>query len=145
MKRILNITFIFFLLNACSKDDNVQTAPSIKILGVSATDITEFTDSLVIDLEYTDGDGDIGESDPDKNSLYIKDRRLSEADYYFVKPLSPTGSEIKITGKISVKMKNTFLLGTGNTEVTRFDIKLRDRAGHWSNTTNTPEITIHRK
>lgn len=145
MKTKLTIALTLFLMLACSKDDLIQTAPSIRILGVSSTDITEFTDSLVIDIEYTDGDGDIGESDPDKNSLYIKDRRLSEADYYFVKPLSPPGSEIKITGKISVKMKNTFLLGTGNTEVTRFDIKLRDRAGHWSNTTNTPEITIHRK
>ena len=77
-----------------------------------------------------------------KNDLFVKDRRLANADYYFVKPLSPPGSEIKITGIISVQIKNTFLLGTGNSELTQFNLKLRDRAGNWSNSINTPNITI---
>lgn len=129
---------------SCSKDKATGGAPVIKLISVSSTDIKEFRDSLVIVLEYTDTDGDIGESDPDKNSLQIKDRRLSNADFYFVKPLSPPDSEIKITGRIEVQIKNTFLLGTGNTEITQFDIKLRDRAGHWSNSINTPEISINK-
>ena len=79
---------------------------------------------------------------PDKNDLFVKDRRLVNADYYFVKPLSPPGSEIKITGIISVQIKNTFLLGTGNSELTQFNLKMRDRAGNWSNSINTPNITI---
>jgi hypothetical protein len=102
----------------------------------------QFTDSLVILFEYEDGNGDLGELDPDKNSLMIKDRRLEKADFYFVKPLAPTDKNLQIKGSLSVKVRNTFLLGIGNTEVTNFDLKLRDRKGNWSNTISTPEITI---
>ena len=132
------------LLAACSKDSASGGAPVIKLISVSSTSVKEFKDSLEIVIEYTDLDGDIGEDNPDKNSLQIKDRRLSAADFYFVKPLSPPGSEIKIKGQIAVKIKNVFLLGTGNAEITQFDIKLRDRAGQWSNSINTPNITINK-
>ncbi len=127
---------------SCSKDSALSSVPVIKFLDVNSTSIKQFKDSLIIRFEYTDADGDIGEENPDKNDLFIKDRRLANADYYFVKPLSPSGSEIKIKGIISVQIKNTFLLGTGNSELTQFDIKLRDRAGNWSNSVNTPNISI---
>jgi len=139
-------SFIVFLVLlafvSCSKDSAISSVPVIKFLDVNSTSIKEFKDSLVIRFEYTDADGDIGEDNPDKNDLFVKDRRLVNADYYFVKPLSPPGSEIKITGIISVQIKNTFLLGTGNSELTQFNLKLRDRAGNWSNSINTPNITI---
>lgn len=136
--------FIVLLLNACSKDAAVSTAPVISLIDIKSTNIREFKDSIEIHIGYTDENGDIGENDPDKNDLYIKDRRLTEADFYFVKPLSPPNSSIKITGVIVVHIKNTFLLGNGSSEKTVFDIKLRDRAGNWSNGISTPEITIVR-
>jgi hypothetical protein len=139
------ISFLFVLslcFLSCSKDSAVSSLPVIKFLDVNSTSIKQFKDSLFIRFEYTDADGDIGEENPDKNDLFVKDRRLANADYYFVKPLSPPGSEIKIKGIIIVQIKNTFLLGTGNSELTQFDIKLRDRAGNWSNSINTPNITI---
>ena len=142
-----NIKIPFLILESmcflsCSKDSVLSSVPVIKFLDVNSTSIKQFKDSLIIRFEYTDADGDIGEENPDKNDLFIKDRRLANADYYFVKPLSPPGSEIKIKGIISVQIKNTFLLGTGNSELTQFDIKLRDRAGNWSNSVNTPNISI---
>lgn len=145
MTKYINISFLLIVslyAASCKKDSAVSSVPVIKFLDVNSTSIKEFKDSLVLRFEYTDADGDIGEDNPDKNDLFIKDRRLANADYYFVKPLSPPGSEIKIKGIISVQIKNTFLLGTGNSELTQFDIKLRDRAGNWSNSINTPNITI---
>jgi hypothetical protein len=41
-----------------------------------------------------------------------------------------------------VKIKNTFLLGTALQETTNFEVKLKDRAGQWSNSIVTPEIII---
>ncbi len=145
MNKYLHLSFLLIVclcFASCNKDAAVSSVPVIKFLDVNSTSIKEFKDSLVIRFEYTDADGDIGEDNPDKNDLFIKDRRLANADYYFIKPLSPPGSEIKIKGIISVQIKNTFLLGTGNSELTQFDIKLRDRAGNWSNSINTPNITI---
>lgn len=141
---IFAAAFIMVLASACSKDSEINRSPVIKFLDMSSDSIIEFKDSLVIRFEYTDGDGDIGEENPDENALMIKDRRLTNADFYFVKPLSPPGSTIKITGIIAVQIKNTFLLGSSNSEQTVFDIKLRDRAGNWSNTINTPTIIIHK-
>ncbi len=142
MKQIVLIVVVIILAIGCSKDSATGGAPSIKLISISSDSVKEFKDSLVVVLEYTDMDGDIGESDPDKNSLQIKDRRLSEADFYFVKPLAPPGSEILIKGQIAVQIKNLFLLGTGNAEITKLDIKLRDRAGHWSNSVSTSDIVI---
>ncbi len=136
---------ILIFLSSCKKDDSLSgnsKVPFIKMLDVSSTTILQFKDSLVIRFEYTDGDGDIGELNPDENDLQIKDKRLSKADYYFVKPLSPPGSDIKTKGIIAVQMKNTFLLGTANSETTTFELKLKDRAGNWSNSIITPIITI---
>ena len=143
MKSSLYIILLLSLISACKKDDSLPAAPSIKLLSVSSTDLLQFKDSLVITLEYQDANGDIGEDNPDQNDLMVKDRRLSNADYYFIKPLSPPSSNIKIKGVIAVQIKNTFLLGTGNSEITQFDIKLKDRAGNWSNSVSTPEINIH--
>lgn len=137
--------FILMALAGCKKEQSAGTAPVIKYLEVNALTIAEFKDSLIIRFEYSDADGDLGENDPDVNSLMIKDRRLSEADYYFVKPLAPPGSGIQIRGILNVRIKNTFLLGTGSEEITHFDLKLRDRAGNWSNVISTPEITITRQ
>ena len=136
---------LLMLVGSCKKDDSLSgnsNVPFIKLLDVSSTTILQFKDSLVIRFEYTDGDGDIGELNPDQNDLQIKDKRLNKADFYFVKPLSPPGSEIKTKGIIAVQMKNTFLLGTANSETTTFELKLKDRAGNWSNSIITPIITI---
>lgn len=144
MRVFIACLLVVVYFQSCKKD-TAGTAPVLSLIQVNSQELTEFTDSLTIELEYTDADGDIGEDDPDENSLYIKDRRLNEADYYFVKPLAPPGSDIRIKGRLLVQLKNTFLLGTGNSEITQFDIKLKDKARHWSNTVSTPPITIKRK
>jgi hypothetical protein len=141
MRKYIVVFSILMALSACKKETE-PAPPTIKLISVSSTELLQFKDSLVITLEYTDVNGDIGEDDPDLNDLMVKDRRLSNADYYFVKPLSPPSSGIKINGIIAVQIKNAFLLGTGNSEITQFDIKLKDRAGNWSNSVSTPEITI---
>ena len=138
--------FMIFLLSSCSKEEQLATTgnpiPLIKLLSVSSKQLKQFKDSLVITIEYTDGDGDIGETNPDVNDLEIKDQRLSRADYYFVKPLTPPDANIKVKGTIAVQLKNTFLLGTADSEITIYEIRLRDRAGNWSNTIKTDVITI---
>lgn len=106
------IICVMLAISGCSKEEQVNITgnpnPIIKLVSVSSKQLKQFKDSLVITLEYTDGDGDIGETNPDINDLEIKDLRLSKADYYFVKPLTPPDAEIKVKGLITVQMKNTF-------------------------------------
>jgi len=61
-----------------------------------------------------------------------------------VPPLAPVDSKIRIKGQLVMKLRNVFLLGSGNIETTSFTIKIKDRAGNVSNPVKTPEITINR-
>jgi hypothetical protein len=147
-KSIFLVAFLTIFMSHCTEKEIVNTTgnpvPYIKLVSVSSNQLKQFKDSLVITIEYTDGDGDIGETDPDINDLEIKDLRLSKPDYYFVKPLTPPNAAIKVKGTISVQIKNTFLLGTANSETTAFQMRLRDRAGNWSNSIITNTITINK-
>ena len=122
----------------------VNKTPLIQLVSVSSQNIKQFKDSVVITFEYKDGDGDIGETDPDKNSIQIKDSRLTKPDYYFIKPLAPPGSEISFKGTIALQIKSLFLLGTANSEITTLELRIKDRAGNWSNVITTPTITINK-
>ena len=142
----LFLSGIMLLISGCTEKEQINTTgnpiPLIKLLKVSSTQLKQFKDSLTITIEYTDGDGDIGETNPDMNDLEVRDQRLSKADYYFVKPLTPPNANIKVKGIIAVQIKNTFLLGTADSEITTFELRLKDRAGNWSNSVKTTVITI---
>lgn len=116
--------------------------PSITLVSIKPTAFKQFSDSIELVLSYEDGDGDLGNDNPDVNSLEVKDSRLTKPDYYFVQPLAPLGSKIHIKGNLKLKLKNMFLLGSGSTETTFLDVRIKDRAGNWSNVVKSPELTI---
>lgn len=147
MKRNSHITFLMAVLVAlagCNKDDRpFDIAPELTIISAEPTTLHEFEDSLIVVLEYTDGDGDLGFDDPDSAAVLVHDQRLSAPDEYFVKPLIPPGDgDISIQGTLRFRLRGTFIFSNANQEKTSFTIKMRDNAGHWSNEVTTPEITI---
>ncbi len=144
MKKILitfNIIVLFLFFQNCEKKE-VNSAPIISLVSVSATTIQEYTDSLDIIIHYLDNEGDIGIPDADKNSLWVLDARLKKADEYFISPLGPLDQQVAIEGEFKIKLKNTFKLGTAPEEKTSYSIWIIDRDGSKSNVIETPEITI---
>lgn len=139
--------FILMLLLGCrpEKIKRIDLPPAIRIVMVSPMELTEFTDRVTVELAYEDGDGDMGSLNPDELMLEVKDDRLEQADYYFIPPLSPPGSDVPIRGTLIFKLNGTFLFGNGAYEETRFTIRLRDRSGFWSNTVVTPLVRINRR
>lgn len=137
------------LLSSCKKkkeEPEPDPNPVIEFVSVSPTNMVQFQDSIVLKLKYKDTNGDLGDMDPDVRSLYVKDARLSKADYFHVKPLAPVSSEnIPIEGELTIKLNTLFLLGTGNSELTTLTIKLTDRAGHTSNEITSSQITINKQ
>jgi len=146
LKSIYIILPWLFIAASCQKPEDipVNTVPFISVDSVNRSTVVQFKDSLWIWLKYEDGDGDLGEINPDINSLSVQDSRFSEPDYYFIPPQAPVDVKVKIRGRFVLKMRNLFLLGTGHEEKTGFSIRLRDRAGNWSNTVQTPQISIRR-
>lgn len=116
--------------------------PSIELLRISDTELTEFTESLELTLRYEDGDGDLGNADADVNSIFVRDERLTEPDAYYLAPLAPADARIGITGNLTVILSPTFRLGNAATETTTLTLWLTDRAGHESNRLTVGPLTI---
>ncbi len=137
------------LLFSCSKKDEANELPSslnvipyIELVDIQPIEVQQFQEKIKITLQYEDGDGDLGFLDPDEVAVFVKDSRLSNADAYHLPPLSPVGSNVPITGTVSIELKNTFILGNGTSEQITYQIYLVDRAGNESNVLETPAITI---
>ncbi|TVQ44241.1 MAG: hypothetical protein EA362_10320 [Saprospirales bacterium] len=138
---------IIFVFSACSDDDGpvLDVVPKIELLGISSDTIVEFEDVLVISIQYSDGDGDIGFEDPDINSIFVRDARLEDYDGFYIGPVAPPDQEIPVTGTLNIEFPALFLFGTGATENTRFYVYLVDRAGNESNEVITQTVTIIRE
>ena len=142
--------FLFVLIIAtvigCKKkkeETSEQVAPSIELLSITPQNVKEFKDSISILLKYKDVNGDLGDANPDELSLEVRDSRLQSADKYHVQPLAPnTGKDIPIEGELRIKLNSMFLLGAGTSEQSILTIKLKDRAGNWSNDVTSQPIII---
>ncbi|MEN8787759.1 MAG: hypothetical protein ABF264_03435 [Flavobacteriales bacterium] len=145
MNKIL-LKLILFLLSlsifGCKKDEKYSEIPEIEFVSLTPNSTTEFSQNIVLKLTYKDGDGDIGHEDPDVYALFVKDSRLPQADEYHVKPLTPPEQTLQIEGELTVRLSSIFVLGSDSTESTKYRVKLRDRAGNWSNEIETSSIQV---
>ncbi len=142
---LLGLVFIA----SCSKDDLgaslYNPVPVVTVLDISPDTVTEFQQIINLTLQYEDGDGDIGEFDPDVGVVFVKDSRLATADEFHVPPLAPLNAPpIAIKGTLTLQIKNSFILGNAAQEKINYSLWLRDRAGHESEVVTTPYILIKR-
>ncbi len=147
LKPLLVLVISTSLFAACEKisdEPYFETTPKIELLELLPDTIHQFDDQLKIRLAYEDGDGDLGSTDADVNSLFVKDERLEEMDEYYVGPLAPPGSSISIHGELDIQLGTFFLLGNAAFETTRLRIYMVDRAGNQSNVIETDKIIILR-
>ncbi len=136
----------FLLIIACAKKEDKITPdpkPKLNILSVTPAAVGQFQ-PVTLKIEVTDGDGDIGQENPDEKTLSIKDSRLPEADMYHVQPLAPPDTKVAIKVPLTIEIPNLFLFGNGNSEQVSFSVKIKDRSGNWSNEETSATITITR-
>lgn len=142
---IIIITLLgLFLVSSCKKDDLLDPVPFISIVDISPKSVVQFTDPVIITLEYEDQDGDLGFDSPDSMSVFVQDSRLAEPDLYHIPPLSPPDTTLHIRGQINVEISSPFLLGNGSSETVNFTVQLKDRAGNLSNAVVSEDIVITR-
>lgn len=131
------------VLYACEEEDmGISEIPEIRLTEISHDTIVQYEDVLVLNIEYKDGDGDLGFPDPDEYALFIRDLRLEDFDSFFIGPLAPMESSVPIQGVLNVEFPSLFLFGNGGSETTRFECKMLDRAGNESNLITTPSVVI---
>ncbi|MEO7175726.1 MAG: hypothetical protein ABI002_08035 [Saprospiraceae bacterium] len=137
--------FSFLLFQGCTEINNepaFSIIPAISIKDISTDSVIQAQDSVVITITYQDGDGDLGESDPDKPTVFVQDQRLNEPDGLHLAPLTPTGEELSIKGDLKVVLPDLFILGNGQQQTTKMRIWFVDRSGNKSNEVVTPTLTI---
>ena len=142
---------LFFLcglmLTGCKKEEvePYSTIPEIQLLDLSHDTIRQYEDVLIILIMYKDGDGDLGFEDPEQYALFVRDIRLENFDGFYIGPLAPPGANVPIQGELSIEFPSLFLFGNGNEEMTKFQIKMIDRAGNESNLLETDFVSITRE
>ena len=138
------MAFLLLLMWSCDPDEDlpISKVPSIELVGVSHDTIREFTDVLTLTIMYQDGNGDLGYEEPDKYALFVRDVRLENFDGFFIGPVAPPDSEIAVQGTLDIEFPSLFIFGNGQSEETRFQIKMVDRNQNESNILETDPVII---
>jgi hypothetical protein len=142
------ISFLLFI-SSCTKDDTPEPNPPISIIplielqSVSPDTIHQLADSLVFQVKYTDGDGDLGDYDADTLSFWITDNRFPLTEKFHIPPLAPAGTTVSITGTLNVVLDHIILKDqNASSETATFTVKIKDRAGNWSNEITSESVII---
>ncbi|MCS6935790.1 MAG: hypothetical protein NZM35_11690 [Chitinophagales bacterium] len=133
-----------FVLNcsSCKKKEEIGPAPVIRFVSLQPNPAVKNTDVIKILIEYTDGDGDLGENTPDKKNLFVTDMRNEITYAYRISQLAPT-TGIIIRGNLQVHLPPQGMMNDANsTETVTYRIYLVDRAGNRSNELVTPALTL---
>lgn len=135
---------LVFFAGCNKKEEPVSNTPSIKFISMTPATATKNVDEIKITIEYTDGDGDLGENTPDVKNLFCTDSRNDVTYEYRIPQLAPTGSNIIITGQQVFNLPpQGFADDSHTTETTTYSIYVVDRAGNQSNTVQTNVLTIN--
>ena len=107
-KRLLILFPIFscvvFSFSGCKKEQPVSTTPSIKFISLTPSPAKKYQDQIQITIEYTDGDGDLGENTPDVKNLFCTDSRNGVTYEYRIRQLAPDNANIIINGKLTFSL-----------------------------------------
>lgn len=146
-------------LAGCLKTEELPVEPRITLKSVA-----QVTDTVLVTIGFTDGDGDIGLSDSDvqppydTSSVYYHNLFYDPEElvngvwtpvdlpyYYRVKVITPSGQNKALDGELKTSFARSFFplppLVAGDT--VRFRIRLVDRALHTSNELTTEAIVLN--
>ena len=140
--RGLTYILIALLLFACKKDETLSVVPAIEFHNITPLIAQEYIDDIIITISYTDEDGNLGENNPDIHNLFVQDNRNDIEYEYRIPELTPSGSDISITGNFNIKINGTGITDESSSQKVNYDIYVKDREGNKSNTVTTSSITI---
>lgn len=157
------VLIVALITITCVKPPDYPDEPVITSVTVNKTSIPQAgnnapVDTLVITIGFTDGDGDLSDDETDPNILLV-DSRDSTIIPNRIPSINEQGTENGIRGEIKILIPNK----TGGSKgiccifpdrrvcavdpqypinTYHYSIRIKDRAGNWSNEVETPDITI---
>ena len=140
--RSLTYILIVLLLFACKKDETLSVVPTIEFQSINPSIAQEYIDDIIITISYADEDGDLGENSPDIDNLFVEDSRNGIVYHYRIPQLAPNGNEIAIEGNFNIIINGSGITNDTTSQQVNYDIWVKDRAGHSSDTITTSSIII---
>ena len=143
--RSVALLLVVLIFSSCKKDeDGLSVVPQLTFKSISPTSIEEFGGPITFRISYEDGDGDLGENDPNVKNLFLQDQRNGITYEYRIQELAPQGADIAIIGTIDIVLNTTSITDGSNEQEVTFDIYAIDRAGNSSNTITSSPLTIYK-
>lgn len=149
----LAFVVLIFLVTSCYKTPKYSETPAIKFDSYSVTEPYTVGTSGYLRIKFEDGGGDLGRannSDSTKNCLVTKTKYNSTLE--MILPVIPNkGTSSDVSGYIDLSLLSILDetgcidFGSGSTyhkpyDTTSFQIIIKDRSGHISNTLVTPPL-----
>ena len=142
---ILFISTIIFFIEGCKKDEiTFPVEPKIEIVGTTPSSPKQYTDPLIITIQYEDGDGDLGENNDLVKNCFVTDNRIGITYEYRIKQLAPTGTSIAIEGNLDIDLGGQVLTDNSLQQNATYTLYVVDRAGHKSNLATTGTVVIRK-
>lgn len=143
MKQYLLFILALCVVVSCKKEaDPRDPVPYIEVVSITPSIVKEFEDSVVIALDYRDGDGDLGGVPADEYNLFVVDRRINVPFEFRIQELVPGGLDVPISGRLNLVIRNLFITDGSDQQQVDFEIYAFDRAGNESNRVITQKILI---
>lgn len=155
---LLLLFFIPMIQYSCAESPNFDIVPSIEYLRMSKSEMIQgnfFTDSIIIEVAFKDGDGDLGLNDPIRGpNVFLIDSRTNQIySSYRIPEIPDVGANNGVEGVMYLKVYNScciFSSGIPPCEIAPsepineliFEIYLIDDAGNQSNTVETDVIRL---
>lgn len=151
LKLIRLYIIVSILFVSCYDAPNYPDTPEIVIKGVRAHSVVSPGDSVIVVLEFQDGNGDLGKlnnSDTIPN-LFITDKRFGiiDSQSYSIPYIPDKGSVKDISGEIEINLLSKIycnpLYPEKIKDTLEFEIQVRDRAGNFSNKVTTGKLEMN--
>ena len=140
MKNIIYL-FAIVLLFSCEKEQVISDTPIIEFKSISPTNVQEYSD-IIITISYSDGNGDLGENNPDIHNLFVEDNRNGIVYQFRIPHLAPDNNSIAIEGDFNITINGSGITNESSSQQVNYSIYVTDRAENKSNTITTSFITI---
>ena len=135
-----------FALGCTDESVEISNSPQIEFLSISPQEVVAYKEKVIIRIKYIDGDGDLGENNPDVKNLIVTDSRNQVGFQFRIPELAPRGSEIAIAGELPIEMDGIPIINEqAPSEVVSFSVQITDRSGNQSNIVETSPITVRRE
>ncbi len=142
MKKIGFFIVVATLISCKKEVVTVSPQPYIEFVDIFPREVRQNVDEVLITIKYRDGDGDLGDNNPEVKNVYVKDLRNDLFYTFRLKQLASDDAGIAITGKININMGNTIMVSNADQEYANFGLFVFDRAGNISNIVVTDSIIV---